>query len=131
METLGVAAALEDAAGELVDDLHLAVRDDVLDVAVVVLLGAQRVLEVVHERRVDVLVQVVEPEGLLDLRDAGLGHGDRLLGLVDLVVVVAPQAGGEPGERLVPLRAVGDHAADDERRAASSIRIESTSSTMA
>ncbi len=115
VQPLGVAPALEHAAREFVDDLHLAARHDVLDVAVVVLLGAERVLEVVHERRVHVLVQVVEAERLLHLRDAGLGHGDRLLRLVDLVVVVALEAGREPRERLVPLRAVGHHAADDQR----------------
>ncbi len=115
VEPLGVTPALEHATRELVDDLHLATRHDVLDIAVVVLLRAQRVLEVVHERRVHVFVQVVEAEGLLHLRDAGLGHGDRLLRLVDLVVVVPPQPGREPRERLVPLRAVGHHAADDQR----------------
>jgi hypothetical protein len=115
VQALGVAPALEHAAGELVDDLHLAARDDVFDVAVVMLLGAQRVLQVVDQRRVHVLVQVVEPQGLLDLGDAGLGHGDGLLRLVDLVVLVAPQPGREARERLVPLRAVGHHAADDQR----------------
>ena len=116
VQALRVAPALEHAAGELVDDLHLAVRHDVLDVALVVLLRAERVLQVMDERRVDVLVEVVDAERLLDLRDARLGDGDRLLRLVDLVVLVAPQARHEPGERLVPLRAVGHHAADDQRR---------------
>ena len=76
VQPLGVAPALEYPAGELVDDLHLAVRDDVLDVAVVVLLGPERVLQVVDERRMHVLVQVVDAERLLDLGDALLGDGD-------------------------------------------------------
>ena len=51
VQALGVAAALEDAAGELVDDHHLAVLDHVLDVLVVERLGAQRLDEVVDELR--------------------------------------------------------------------------------
>ena len=61
MQPLRVAAALEHAAGELVDDLDLAVLDHVGDVALVQLLGAERVVEVMHEHRVDVVVEVVEP----------------------------------------------------------------------
>ena len=72
VEALGVPATLEHAAGELVDDLHLAVRHDVLDVAVVVLLRAERVLEVMDERRVHMLVEVVQSERLLDLRAASV-----------------------------------------------------------
>ena len=49
VEALGPAAALEDAAGELVDDLHLAVLDDVVLVALEQLLGPQRGLELVDE----------------------------------------------------------------------------------
>ena len=66
VQTLAPAPALEDAAGELVDDLHLAVLHDVVDVALEQLLGPQRGLELVHEVLVDVLVEVVDAERLLD-----------------------------------------------------------------
>ena len=115
VETLRVAPALQDAAGELVDDLHLPAGHDVVHIALVQLLGPERVLEVVDEWRVDVLVQVLDAEGLLDLSNALLGDGHGPLGLIDLVVDLFPQAGGEPGERHVPLGRVGDHAADDQR----------------
>ena len=39
-----------------------------------------------------------------------------ILGLLDLVVLVALQPRRDPRERLVPLGAVGHHAADDQRR---------------
>ena len=55
MEALGVAPSVEDAAGELVDDQHLAVFDDVLVVVVVERLGAQRLHELVDQGAVDVL----------------------------------------------------------------------------
>ena len=42
VQTVAPTAAVEDAAGELVDDLHLAVRDDVVDVALEQLLALQR-----------------------------------------------------------------------------------------
>ena len=44
MQALGIAAALHDATGELVDDLDLAVRDHVLLVAMEHVLGLQRLL---------------------------------------------------------------------------------------
>ena len=79
VQTFAPAPALEDPAGELVDDLDLAVLDDVVDVALEELLGAQRGLELVHEVLVDVLVQVRDSERLLDPPDALLGGYDGLL----------------------------------------------------
>ncbi len=48
VQALGVAAALHDAAGELVDDLHLAVHHDVVHVAVEQELRLERLLQVVR-----------------------------------------------------------------------------------
>ena len=110
VQTLAPAAALEDATGELVDDLHLAVLDDVVDVALEELLAAQRLLELVHVVLVDVLVEVLDAERLLDPRDALLGRNDGALGLVDLVVAVALQTRarcGRTGSRARPRRRRG------------------------
>jgi hypothetical protein len=93
MEALGVAATLEHPAGELVDDLHLAVVEQVLDVPVVQLLGAQRRLHVVDQVDGGVVVEVLDPEDLLDPRHALLGDEDLALALVDLVVLVRAGAG--------------------------------------
>ena len=115
MQPLRIAAPLQDSAGELVDDLHLALGDDVVDVPLVELLGPQRVLEVMDERRVDVVVEVVDAEFLLDPVHALFQDRDGLLLFVDLVVGIAPQARPHAREHLVPLGRVGHHPADDER----------------
>ncbi len=92
VQALRVAAPVEDAPGELVDDQHLAVLDHVLDVLVVQRLGAQRLDQVVDERAVGVLVEIVDVERLLDLGHARLGDGHGALLLVDLVVVAGLEA---------------------------------------
>ena len=117
VEALGPAPALEDAAGELVDDLHLAVADDVVLVPLEQLLGPQRGLELVDEVLGHAVVEVVDPERLLDLLDAVLGGRHGALLLVDVVVVVAAQAADDGGELVVQLRGVGDPARDDQRGA--------------
>ena len=71
----------------------------------------------VHERRVRVVVEVLDAEDLLDLGHALLGDRDLVLRLLDLVVLVAHQPRRDPGERDVPLRRVAHHAADDQRGA--------------
>ena len=67
VQALGVAAADHQAAGELVDDEHLAVLDDVVDVALEQELGLQRLLEVVDELAGRVAVDVLDAGQLLDL----------------------------------------------------------------
>ena len=62
VQALRPAPALHDAAGELVDDLDLAVVHDVLDVALVQRLGLERLHEVVDELAVLGGVQVLDPE---------------------------------------------------------------------
>ncbi len=116
VHALVVAAAVQHAAGELVDDQHLAVGDDVVPVALVELLGLERVVQVADQRRVDGLVEVLDAELVLDLLDAGLGDRDRALALLDLVVDVLLQPRREPGELLVPPGALLGRAADDQRR---------------
>ena len=61
VEALAPAAAGHLAAGELVDDDDLAVLDDVVAVALVERVGAQRLLEVAGEARVGV-VHVLDAE---------------------------------------------------------------------
>ena len=90
VHALVVAAAVQDAAGELVDDQDLAVVvDDVVLVLAVELLGLDGVVQVADQRGVDRLVEVVDAEAVLDPGDAALGDRDGALGLVDLVVALA------------------------------------------
>ena len=79
MEALGVAAALHDAARELVDDLHFPADDDVIDVAMEEELRLQGLLQVVREQAGRVGVDVVDAECGLDLLKADLSGVDRLL----------------------------------------------------
>ena len=88
VQALGPAPALEDAAGELVDDLDLAVDDGVVDVLLVELLGLQRLLQVVDEVAGVGAVEVVDAQELLGLLDAALCDGHRLVLLVGLEVEV-------------------------------------------
>ena len=117
VDALAPAPALEDAAGELVDDLHLAAGDDVVLVALVQLLGLQRHRHLVDEVLLHLVVEVLDAEGLLDLLDAGLERHDDALVLLDLVVDVALQRADDRGEAVVQLGGVGDPAGDDQRRA--------------
>ena len=134
VQALRPAPAVEDAAGELVDDLHLAVDDGVVDVPLVERLGLQRLDEVVDERAVLGLVEVVDPEEALGLGDAALRDGDRLVLLLELVVEVGDElllrlrvhalralAGdhllGELGEADVVVGGLLRRAGDDQRRA--------------
>ena len=76
VQALLPAAAGHLAAGELVDDDDLAVLDDVVAVALVERVGAQRLLEVAGQPRVGV-VDVLDAEPALDLLDALLGRARR------------------------------------------------------
>ena len=68
-------------------------------------------MELVDEVLGDVVVEVLDAEGPLDLLDARLeGRHDPLL-LVDLVVDVALQAPDDAGELVVELGGVGHPAA--------------------
>ena len=133
VQALGPAPALEDAAGELVDDLHLAVDHLVVHAALVERLGLERLLEVVHEVAVLGLVHVVDAEELLRLLDAPLGDGHGLVLLVGLEVevrhpalVLALEALGllarlhlrrQLGELVVEVGGLLGGAGDDQRGA--------------
>ena len=132
VQALAPAAALHDAAGELVDDLDLVVLDHVVDVGLVERLRLQRLHEMVDELRVLRRVEVLDAQCTLDLRDARLGDGDGLVLLVVLVVgagflgcalrvararAVRDELRGDAREVVVDLRSGLRLAGDDERRA--------------
>ena len=134
VQALGPAAALEDAAGELVDDLDLAVDHRVVDVALVERLGLQRLDQVVDEVAVLGAVEVVDAEELLGLGDAALGDRRRSCasrrtrsrsrrrspswpaGPCPRASCRTPSA-GELGELLVVVGGLLGRAGDDQRRA--------------
>src|SRR5512133_936719 len=90
VEPLRPAAAFHDPARELVDDLDLAVLDDVVDVALEERLRLQRLIEVGGELPVARVVEVVDLERALDRLDRALHRRDRLV----LLVVLEVGAGG-------------------------------------
>jgi hypothetical protein len=130
VQAVGPAPSRHGAAGELVDDHHLAVLDDVLHVAAVDEVRAQRRGEVLHEhdvaRVVQALARLDQPglrHQLLDLGVAGLGE-EGLLGLQVHAEVAGAVLLGlrlEPGHQLVDaqvgLGAVLGRPGNDQRRA--------------
>jgi hypothetical protein len=120
--------AFHDPAGELVDDLHLAVLDDVVDVALVQRLRLQRLVQMVHELDVPRVVEVLDPERALDLLDRALLRSHRLELLVVGVVGVRCEAllhilrrnrrhrPNDAREVVVDLRGGLGLAGDDQRR---------------
>ena len=121
VHALVVPAAVQDPAGELVDDQHLAVGDDVVLVALVELLGLDGVVQVPDERGVHRLVQVLDAQPVLDLGHTTLADRDGALGLVDLVVALALLAAlhlvDDPGELGVPAGRLLGRTGDDQRGA--------------
>ena len=134
MQALGVTAAFHNAAGELVDDLDLAVGDHVLLVAVEHVLGLQRLLQVVDQLAGEIGIDVIDTQAALDLLKTALGGGDGVLGLVhDVVargfnvlgggkhvvrhVLAALKAAHGAREVLVGTGGLGASARDDQRGA--------------
>ena len=133
VEALGIAAAQHQAAGELIDDDDLAVLDDIVDVALHDAVGTQGLIDMVAERGVFHVGQVLQPESPLRLRDTagGEGRGARLL--IDDIVRVQVlallfllvdggidhllQAAHKVVRLAVEVRALVPLAGDDQRRA--------------
>ncbi|MGY2930905.1 hypothetical protein ACVWZ6_000507 [Bradyrhizobium sp. GM6.1] len=122
MQAFRIAAALHHATGELVDDDDLVVADDVVLVAREQRVGAQRLIDVVHDGNVLDVVErfTLELAGIaqqrLDLLHAGFGQRHRALLLVDVVVGLV-ELGQEAVDGVVEVGAVVERAGDDQRRA--------------
>ena len=131
VEAFAPAAAFHDPAGELVDDLHLAVLDHVVDVELVERLRLERLVEVVDELGVLRRVEVVDPQRALDLLHALRRRADGLVLLVVLEVgagvlgrafrvarrgAVRDELLGDACEVVVDLSGRLGLAGDDQRR---------------
>ena len=134
VQALRIAAAFHNAAGELVDDLDLAVGDHVLLIAVEHVLGLQRLLQVVDQLAGEIGIDVIDTQAALDFPKAALGGGNGVLGLVhDVVarglhvlgggehvvrhVLAALKATHGTREVLVGTGGLGASARDDQRGA--------------
>ena len=83
MQAVGPAASEHQAAGEVVDDDHFSVLDDVVDVALVDDLCLERRFHVAGEAVVLGRVDVVDAEQPLELLDAFLGEEHGGVGAVE------------------------------------------------
>ena len=132
VEAVGPAAAVEGPPGELVDDLHLALGDQVVLVPPVELLGQEglgEVVDVVDRHRV---VEVAHPELAARPSRCPPRSGRRCASPRRPRSPPRPAGSGRcrrTGSRAGPTRRPGPEMISGVR--ASSMRIESTSSTMA
>src|ERR1700761_6123454 len=93
MQAVGPAATRERTAGELIDDHHLAVAHDVVDVTLIDRVGAQRGIQVMHDGQILGIVQAAIgldhaglAQQLVGVRHALFGQVHLLLLLVDPVI---------------------------------------------
>ncbi len=122
VQAFRITAALHHAAGELVDDDHFVVADDVVLVAVEQRVGAQRQIDVMHDGDVLDVIQrlALELAGIaqqgFDLLHACFGQRHGALLLVDFEVDDLFELGQEGVDGVVEFRAVVERAGDDQRR---------------
>ena len=134
VQSVRIAPAMQNAAGELVDDLHGAVLDHVVHVPLEQPVGAQRLGEVVDELEVLVLYQRSPDQALaaqhaFGCGDPFVGERDALALLVDLVVAdrllgvvvglrilrALAERAHQPIDLGEPLRVVFGRPGDDQR----------------
>ena len=123
VQAFRIAPARHHAAGELVDDHHFVVADDVVLVALEQLVRPQGRVEVMDERRRSRCRRAISPfrrpssrSMLLELFDALVGEGGGAVLFVELEIALADDR-DERVERFVELRAVLERAGNDQRRA--------------
>ncbi len=117
VQPLRIAPPVHQAAGELVNDDHLPVFDDVVAVAMEDGLSSQGIVHVGSQGEVLRGVEVVHPQPPLHPLDSVFSEGDHPILLVHDVIHLAPQAGDEVGHAAVVGIRLLSRAGDDERRA--------------
>src|SRR6185437_5422305 len=120
VHAVAVAAAVQDAAGEVVDDEYLAAGHHIVFVLFEKFLGLDRVVQEPDQMGVRRVVQVFDAQLVLDKGNTRLQDADGALLLVDLVVafaiLAAPQPRHDLGELGVPDTVLVGWPADDQRR---------------
>ena len=117
VQAVAPVAAGHEAAGELVDDHHLAVLHDVVHVALVEVVGLERVVDQVRPLHVAGRVEALDAGQPLGLADAFVGQVGRVLLFLDLEVDVLLELPGDLVGPLVLRDVVLGRAGDDQRRA--------------
>ena len=101
VQAVAPVAARHQAAGELVDDDDLAVLHDVVHVALVEVVGLERVVDQVRPLHVAGRVEALDAGQPLGLADAFVGEVGGVLFFLDLEVDVLLEL---PGDLVGPLR---------------------------
>ena len=117
METVRPTPAGHEPAGELVDDDHLAVLHDVIDVLLEERVGAQRLIHVVQRVDFARIVEVWNREDALDLGHALVGEKYLAQLLVDRVVRFLLEARDHPVDLVVLVGGFLRRPRNDQRRA--------------
>ena len=117
MDTLGIAAAVHQSAGELIDDDDFAILDDVLLILVEQMPRLERRVELMRQLEVALIVEVGDAENLLDFRNALFRDRNGVRFFIDREIFVAHEARQDLRERRVQIGRVVALAADDQRRA--------------
>ena len=120
MQSLRIPAPDHHAAGELVDDDHLAVADDVVLVPLERGVSLERLFEVVRQLDMPLVVDALtglQLEQMLDAVDAGLAQSHRLVLVIDLVVFPLAQLLHDLGELVVTVGCLLGLTGDDQRGA--------------
>ena len=88
MKSLVVTPAVHDTSGKLVNDQHLSVLDDIIDITLHYAVRADRLLYVVGYGYIVRIVEVVDPEELLRLGNAAGSQRAGLCLFVNDVIAV-------------------------------------------
>ena len=117
MDALGIAAAVHQTAGELIDDDDFAVLDDVLLILVKQMPRFERGVELMRQLEVALIVEIGYAEDLLDFGDALLLNRNGVRFLIDGEIFVFHQTRDDLRELRVQLGRIVALTADDQRRA--------------
>ena len=117
VQAVGPLPPRHEAAGELVNDHHLAVLHDVVDVALVEMVGLERVVDEVGPLHVARGVEALHAGEFLGSPHALLGEGHGVFLLLDLEVAVGHQLPSDLIGLGVFRDVVVGGAGDDQRRA--------------
>ena len=116
MQPIRELAAFHFTAGELIDDDHLAVLDDIFDIAHHDVIGFQRLLDIMHQIGVAVIVEMGDLEEPLGVHDAFFRQIDLTFLVIDFNLVFAQRLDELIGDQILLVQHFPG-AGNDQRRA--------------
>ena len=116
VDAVGVAPAVHQTAGKLVDDDHFAFFNDVLLIEMKEIPRFECRVELMRQLDIALIVEILNAQHLLDLGDARFHDRDGVRFLVDGVVLALFQARDDLRELFVQFARLLRRTADDQRR---------------